>query len=53
MKSFWVLIFFFGLIIVLLVLKVKLFGEELIFCDIGDVIEFDDGWLMKKKGEFF
>lgn len=38
---------------VLPVSKAKPFGEELIPRDIGDAIEFDDGWLTKKKGEFF
>ena len=53
MKSSWVLILSLGLITVLSVSKAKPFGEELIPRDIGDAIEFDDGWLTKKKGEFF
>lgn len=53
MKSSWVLILSLGLITVSSVSKAKPFGEELIPRDIGDAIEFDDGWLTKKKGEFF
>lgn len=53
MKSSWVLILSLGLITVLSVSKAKPFREELTPRDIGDAIEFDDGWLTKKKGEFF
>ena len=53
MKSSRVLILSLGLITVLSVSKAKPFREELNPRDIGDAIEFDDGWLTKKKGEFF
>lgn len=53
MRSSWVLILSLGLITVLSVSKAKPFREELTPRDIGDAIEFDDGWLTKKKGEFF
>ncbi|CAH3116664.1 unnamed protein product [Pocillopora meandrina] len=49
MKSSWVLILSLGLITVLSVSKAKPFGEELTPRHIGDAIEFDDGWLTKKK----